>query len=244
MLVAFTVDPDRGDQHEIVAEMQPVDLNHQKVERGQIGSHEVGQPRRRQRHKPSRGRRLRNPRSGRCRYITLGQPDSAAEPARRYIDQHQVHRPATEPVLLRRRFPARDRDLAAVQAPDPRALDLDLAAVEADPSPRSAPTVRPPRRVATVARPAGRRDIRLHHRAERLDPCRKAEPIEARPHFCKRFVHSPGRRRTSRCDISRHGVALLCGISTPSLPAQGGQRRPLQKFNRTRDIPDNGEELS
>src|SRR6185369_1275252 len=50
---ACTVDPDRGDQHEIVAEMQPVDLDHQKVERGQIGSHEVGQPRRRQRHKPS-----------------------------------------------------------------------------------------------------------------------------------------------------------------------------------------------
>jgi hypothetical protein len=89
------------------------------------------------------------------RRLTLGQPGSAAEPARRHIDQHQVHRPATEPVLLHSRFPARDRDLAAVHAPDPRALDLDLAAVEADPSPRSAPTVRPPRRVATVARPAG-----------------------------------------------------------------------------------------
>ena len=86
MLVAFTVDPDRGDQHEIVAEMQPVDLDHQKVERGQIGSHEVGQPRRRQRHKPSRGADFEIP-SGRCRYITLGQPDSAAEPARRYIDR-------------------------------------------------------------------------------------------------------------------------------------------------------------
>src|SRR4029077_1449658 len=115
--------------------------------------------------------------------------------------------------------------------------DLDLAAVEADLSPRSAPTVRPPRRVATVARPAGCRDIRLHHRAERLDPCRKAEPIEARPHFCKRFVHSPGRRRTSRCDISRHGVALLCGITTPSLPAQGGQRRPLQKIQQNPGHP-------
>ncbi len=237
MLVAFAVNPDRGDQHEIVAEMQPVDLDHQKVECGQIGSHEVGQPRRRQRYEPPRGRRLRNPRSGRCRHVTLGQPDSAAEPARRYIDQHQVHRPATEPVFLRRRFPARDRDLAAVHVPDPRALDHDLAAVEADPSPRSAPTMRPPRRIATVARPAGRRHIRLHHRAERLDPRRKAEPIEARPYFRKRFVHSPGRRPTSRCDISRYGVALLCGISTPSLSAQGGQRRPLQKFNRTRDIP-------
>src|SRR5262249_32441266 len=138
---------------------------------------------------------------------------------------------------LRGGSPAGDRAPPPAPAPAPGALALDLAAVEAAPSPRSAPTVRPPRRVATVALPTGRRDIRLHHRAERLDPCRKAEPIEARPHFCKRFVHSPGRRRTSRCDISRHGVALLCGISTPSLPAQGGQRRPLQKFNRTRDIP-------
>lgn len=101
-------------------------MDHQKVVRGQIGSHEVRQPRRRQRDEPPRGRRLRNPRSGRCRHITLGQPDSAAEPARRHIDRHQVHRPATEPVLLRRRFPTRDHDLAAIHAPSPRALDLDL----------------------------------------------------------------------------------------------------------------------
>ncbi len=72
MLVAFAVNPDRGDQHEIVAEMQPIDLDHQKVERGQIGSHEVGQPRRRQRYEPPRGRRLRNPRSGRCRHVWAG----------------------------------------------------------------------------------------------------------------------------------------------------------------------------
>ncbi|MGY3585699.1 hypothetical protein ACVIGB_005246 [Bradyrhizobium sp. USDA 4341] len=75
--------------------------DHQKVERGQIGSHEVGQPRRRQRYEPPRGRRFRNPRSGRCRHVTLGQSDSTAEPARRHIHQRQVHRPATiarEPV--------------------------------------------------------------------------------------------------------------------------------------------------
>jgi len=33
------------------------------------------------------------------------------------------------------------------------------------------------------------------------------------------------------------GVALLSGIGTPSLAARGGQRRPLQSFNRDRDIP-------
>jgi osmotically-inducible protein OsmY len=35
----------------------------------------------------------------------------------------------------------------------------------------------------------------------------------------------------------RHGVALLSGISTPSLAAQGGQRLPSY-FNINRDIPD------
>ncbi len=36
---------------------------------------------------------------------------------------------------------------------------------------------------------------------------------------------SPSRRQ---CDIFLHGVALLSGIDTPSLPAQGGQRRPFR----------------
>lgn len=45
------------------------------------------------------------PRSGRCLHVTLRQPDSAGEPARQHIDQHQVHRPASEPVLLRRHCP-------------------------------------------------------------------------------------------------------------------------------------------
>lgn len=105
--------------------------------------------------------------------------------------QHQVHRPATEPILLRRRFPARDRDLAAVHAPGPRALDLDLAAVEADPSPRSAPTVRPPRRVATVARPAGRRDIRLHHRAERLESLPQGRTDRSSPALLQKLRPQP-----------------------------------------------------
>ncbi|MEC5293909.1 hypothetical protein VSX63_26380, partial [Aurantimonas sp. C2-4-R8] len=42
-------------------------------------------------------------------------------------------------------------------------------------------------------------------------------------------------------DIFLHGVALLSGIGTPSLTAQGGQRRPLQSFNRDRDIPQGGD---
>jgi len=42
--------------------------------------------------------------------------------------------------------------------------------------------------------------------------------------------------RSSECASLRHGVALLRGISTPSLAAQGGQRLPSY-FNIDRDIP-------
>lgn len=119
--------------------------------------------------------------------------------------------------------------------PGPAGARLDLAAVEADLSPRSARTVRPPRRVATVARRAGRRDIRLHHRAERLVPAARQDSSKLARISANASSTRLGRRRTSRCDISRLGVALVCGISTPSLPAQGGQRRSLQKINRTRD---------
>ncbi|MFY9734833.1 MAG: hypothetical protein WAL02_06820, partial [Rhodoplanes sp.] len=45
----------------------------------------------------------------------------------------------------------------------------------------------------------------------------------------------PRRNRRNRGSV-RHGVALLRGISTPSLAAQGGQRLPSY-FNIDRDIP-------
>jgi hypothetical protein len=41
---------------------------------------------------------------------------------------------------------------------------------------------------------------------------------------------------TVGCSKSIHGVAFLCGIITPSLPAQGEQRR-LSYFNIDRDNP-------
>lgn len=175
-----------------------------------------------------------NPRSGRCRHVTLGQPDSATESARRHIDQRQVIAQRTS----RSSCAAGSSSGSSPRGrphPGPAGARLDLAAVEADLSPRSARTVRPPRRVATVARRAGRRDIRLHHRAERLVPAARHDWSKLARTSANASSTSLGRRRTSRCDISRLGVALVCGISTASLPAQGGQRRPLQKINRTRD---------
>jgi hypothetical protein len=109
-----------------------------------------------------------------------------------------------------------------------------------------------------VARTAGRFDVGFHHRAERLDSCREIEPLEALLDLRQGFIHSSGNRsrrqcvartenltpktsiRLTQCAIFLHGVALLRGFDTPSLTAQGGQRRQLQKFNTDRDIPPHG----
>ncbi len=47
MLAAVTVNADGGDEHQIVADMQAVDLNDEQVELRQVGIHESGQPVRR-----------------------------------------------------------------------------------------------------------------------------------------------------------------------------------------------------
>jgi len=56
--------------------------------------------------------------------------------------------------------------------------------------PRSAPTVRPRAASRTVAPPAGRRDIRLHHRVERLDPA-QGRTDRSSPHFCNASSTAP-----------------------------------------------------
>ena len=59
-------------------------------------------------------------------------------------------------------------------------------------------------------------------------------------HLVPSFAHSPHIRRRQYfrcCANSFHGVAFLCGIDTPSLPAQGEQRRSFY-FNISRGIPE------
>ena len=153
------------------------------------------------------------------------------------VDQHQVHRPLAEPVLRNRRLPARHSQLLPVEAAHPRPLDLDLAAVEADLALRLPPAVRPPRLAPRMAWPTDRLRIVLHHRAKRLHAGSQAEPLEARRNFERASSLERSRRNRSRHRaMSLHGVAFLCGISTPSLSAQGEQRRSSY-FNIHRDIP-------
>lgn len=227
-----SVNPDRVDQHEIIAEMQRVDFDRRwSADRSaamESASRAAGDA-----TNLREAADFESPRSGRCRHVSGSR---TARPNRRVDTLISVR-------LIAQR-PSRSSCAAGSSSgssprgrphPGPAGARLDLAAVEADLSPRSAPTVHPPRRVATVARRAGGRDIRLHHRAERLVPAARQDWSKLARTSANVSSTSLGRRRTSRCDISRLGVALVCGLSTPSLPAQGGQRQPLQKINRTRD---------
>jgi hypothetical protein len=76
--------------------------------------------------------------------------------------------------------------------------------------------------------------VLFHHRAERLDPGRQAEPIERRRHFSHALpTGALGIAVVIMVDLF---MALLSFVDlTLSLPAQGEQRRSFY-FNIDRDI--------
>src|SRR5664280_3355379 len=81
---------------------------------------------------------------------------------------------------------------------------------------------------AGMASPASLLSVLFHHGPERLDPGRQAEPIKADRNGVPSFAYSPhsSRSQSDRCCANfLHGVAFLRGFDTPSLPAQGEQRR-------------------
>jgi hypothetical protein len=79
--------------------------------------------------------------------------------------------------------------------------------------------------------------VRLHHGLHSCDAGPQAEAIEANAHSLPSLFEASRQRDGTSRGILVHGVAFLCGISTPSLPAQGEQRL-LSFFNIGRDIPD------
>src|SRR5271166_5741435 len=89
--------------------------------------------------------------------------------------------------------------------------------------------------VPAVADPTEPGRIRLHHASQRRDARRQAEALEARSDLLPSLFNDCRRDNPRRCDRLTHGVALLRGLSTPSLLAQGGQRLP-HIFNIGRDI--------
>jgi len=89
---------------------------------------------------------------------------------------------------------------------------------------------------AAMARAAQAFGVLRHHAGERGDPRRQTETLEARPNILPGIFHKRRRIRRQGRDIPLHGVVFLRGVSTLSLPAQGGQRRPSY-FNIERDNP-------
>src|SRR6516162_5734787 len=155
---------------------------------------------------------------------------------RRHVDQHQVHGPLAQPILGHRRFPARQRYLAAGAGPHSRSLQLDLARVEAQLSLGPPPAIPIPTVIATIADAAQPSRVPLHHASQRRDARRQAESLETRSDLLPSLFNDCCRCNPGRRGRLRHGVALLRGFSTPSLPAQGGQRLP-HIFNIDRGIP-------
>ena len=94
-----------------------------------------------------------------------------------------------------------------------------------------------PVRTARMPRPAGRLGVRLHHRAQRLDAGRQADRSKLADTSCQALPTAPTSVGGKAIDVVLTlFMALLSfrGITTPSLPAQGEQRRFFY-FNIDRD---------
>ena len=202
MFVAVRVDADRRDEKHVLVHVNAVDLDRQQIEIVEPAFHPRPHARRRQRHEAARGRRFRQPRSVGRWNVSLGQPDRTLETARRDVDQHLVHRPFAEQVLADGALPTRQYALGPVEPANPRPLNLDLAAVKADPAFGPPPTVRLAPLAPLVAFATGRRRILLQHLAQRLEPGGKAKAFKARRQARQRLSLQPMRGNRSRCGIS------------------------------------------
>jgi hypothetical protein len=202
MFVAVRVDANRRDEKHILIHVNAVDLDRQQIEIVEPAFHPRPHARRRQRHEAARGRRFRQPRSVGRWNVSLGQPDRTLETARRDVDQHLVHRPFAEQVLADGALPTRQYALGPVEPANPRPLNLDLAAVKADPAFGPPPTVRLAPLAPLVAFATGRRRILLQHLAQRLEPGGKAKAFKARRQARQRLSLQPMRGNRSRCGIS------------------------------------------
>ena len=170
--------PEGGDQHQVVADMQAVDLDDQQVELGQVRRHPRGQPLRRQRHEPARGRRFRGAVPGNDGQIALRKPHSPPELARRHVDQHQVHGPAAKPVFGLRRRPGRQRNFPPVEAAHARSMHRNLAAVEANVARRRAPAVADTASAAAVRRAGELLGVLAQHLFDGADPGGQTEALK------------------------------------------------------------------
>src|ERR1700730_11905250 len=178
-----------------------------------------------------------NPRSERsrgCRHFALGQANRTFELARRDVDQHLVHGPFAKPVFRHRSFPTGKSLLLAVEATKARAFNLHLAAVKALPFVL-------PQRCAVRFLPRACRGPHAVLASFSIISASASIP-EARQKRSKlAVIFASASILTALAGIAVDVISLFMwllssrGISTPSLQAQGEQRRSSY-FNNDRDI--------
>jgi hypothetical protein len=162
MLLAPPINADRGDQDQFVADVQAVDLDRQQIEFRQVAGQPLPELRIRQGDELARHRRLRGAVARDRPDITARQPHRAAELPGRDIDQHLVHRPLAEPVLILRRRPTRQHQfLLALTAANPRAVHPDPTPMKGDLAPGLAPPPALPPVMPLMALTADRRSFLL-----------------------------------------------------------------------------------
>src|SRR5262249_44748614 len=133
---------------------------------------------------------------------------------------------AAKPVLGLCRCPGRQLDFAPVVAAHAWPMHNDLAAVEADLAFGRAPALADAVLVATIRRARELLGVVTEHLLDRADAGGQTEPLEGPIHILPGRLEARHERKQCGRGSAGHGVALLCGFVTPSLPAQGGQRFP------------------
>jgi len=144
------------------------------------------------------------------------------------FDQHQVHRPLAEPVLRDRTLPARQRQFLAPEVAHAGPLNCHPAGVEADLALGSAPAMTAPAIAAGMANPASLLGVLFHHGSERIDPAVRQNLSKLTETASQALSTAPSPVGGKAVNgVIAFFMALLSfrGISTPSLPAQGEQRR-------------------
>ena len=98
--------------------------------------------------------------------------------------------------------------LLSRRARRPKAPRLRPCGMEAELARRAPPAMTAPVLAARMPWPTGHLGVRFHHRAQRLDPGRQAEPIERRRHLFPRLTHRRARHCTRHHARCFHGVAF------------------------------------
>ena len=141
-----------------------------------------------------------------------------------------------EPVLSHRLIPARQRQLLAIVATNPRSLDRHLAAVEADLACRVAPAMAAASLPSRVTGPAGHLRVTSIIMPSASIPAARQNRSNDADTSSQALPTGTGGNAVAIVVILFMALLSFRGFDTPSLPAQGEQRRSSY-FNIDRDIP-------